>query len=80
MRFLFLLTLTATALAADWPEFLGPNRDNTSAETGLLAQWPAEGPAVVWKKEVGTGYSAPKLPIPPDAGCILAEGGRCPFA
>src|SRR5262245_29152391 len=61
-RFLCALFIFACAVrAADWPEFLGPNRDNTSPETGLLDAWPAAGPPVVWQKEVGTGYSAPSV-------------------
>src|SRR5262249_11108802 len=66
----FALTLLAFAAAAfaetdapeageDWPVFLGPHNDNTSSETGLLKQWPAEGPPVVWKRRVGEAYSAP---------------------
>jgi outer membrane protein assembly factor BamB len=46
--------------AADWPQWLGPNRDGVSAETGLLKTWPAkEGPLLVWEREVGEGYSGP---------------------
>ncbi|RYD74538.1 MAG: hypothetical protein EOP84_19750, partial [Verrucomicrobiaceae bacterium] len=47
--------------AADWPEFLGPSRDNLSPETGLLDTFPQEGPRIVWSKQVGTGYSAPSI-------------------
>jgi len=48
-----------TARCADWPQFLGPNRNGTSPETGLLATWPDKGPPKVWEKEVGEGYSGP---------------------
>ena len=40
----------------DWPSFLGPNRDSKSPETGLLETWPAEGPPIVWQRELGEGY------------------------
>jgi len=56
MKFAFALLIAATAFAADWPEFMGPNRDQTSPETGLRSTLPAP---VLWSKEVGTGYSAP---------------------
>jgi outer membrane protein assembly factor BamB len=47
------------ACAGDWPQFLGPQRDGTSPETGLLASWPAAGPLVVWRRQVGEGFAAP---------------------
>ena len=44
---------------ANWPQWRGPNRDGISKETGLLKQWPADGPALVWKaKGAGAGYSS----------------------
>lgn len=49
--------LASTALALDWPQFRGPNRDGISRETGLLKSWPAGGPKVLWKIPVGEGYS-----------------------
>ncbi|MFO1092185.1 MAG: PQQ-binding-like beta-propeller repeat protein [Planctomycetaceae bacterium] len=59
---------TATPLAAeqlrageDWPCFLGPRHDGTSAETGILEPWPEEGPPLVWEQRIGTGYSAPSV-------------------
>ncbi len=52
-----LLTATAT-FAADWPQWHGPNRDNISTETGLLAAWPSDGPPLAWKiGDIGAGYS-----------------------
>ena len=47
--------------AADWPHFLGPTSDGISTETGLLSAWPSGGPKVLWKKKIGTGYSAPAI-------------------
>jgi outer membrane protein assembly factor BamB len=44
--------------ADDWPQWNGPNRDGKSADTGLLAQWPAGGPKLAWKATgFGGGYS-----------------------
>src|SRR5687767_95581 len=43
---------------SDWGQWRGPKRDNLSAETGLLKQWPDKGPPLAWKaKGVGAGYS-----------------------
>ncbi|MEO6789057.1 MAG: PQQ-binding-like beta-propeller repeat protein [Chthoniobacteraceae bacterium] len=55
------LACTLAAGAADWPEFLGPNRDGTSPETGLVDRIPAGGLRVVWQKDIGTGYGAPSV-------------------
>jgi len=41
---------------ADWPQYLGPNRNATSDEKGLLRSWPAEGPKVLWRFALGPGY------------------------
>lgn len=51
--------LASAALAADWPQFLGPNRDGTCSTSDLADTWPAGGPPVVWKKDVGQGFSGP---------------------
>jgi outer membrane protein assembly factor BamB len=64
MRLLPLLLLAGTAgwaLAGDWPQFLGPQRNAASAETGLADSWPAKGPRLLWEKEVGEGYSGPVI-------------------
>ena len=57
-----LLTLASQAMAqtaALWPQWRGPNRDGISKETGLLKQWPADGPPLVWKATgAGRGYSS----------------------
>src|SRR6516225_3670221 len=53
--------LPLTVGAGDWPQFLGPQRNGVSADTGLLATWPAEGPPQLWQEEVGSGYSGPVI-------------------
>lgn len=56
---LFLSTEIAAQVAADWPQWRGPNRDGISKETGLLKQWPEQGPPLVWKATgAGGGYSS----------------------
>jgi outer membrane protein assembly factor BamB len=48
------------ASAADWPQWRGPERDGTSREGGLLKQWPAGGPRLLWQlNDIGDGYSTP---------------------
>lgn len=58
---LTLLALPAVAAAQDseWPQFRGPKRDGVSTDTGLLKQWPADGPKLLWEgKGAGRGYSS----------------------
>lgn len=52
--------LAATPAASfDWPQWRGPSRDDVSKETGLLKEWPAEGPKKLWSfTNAGQGYSA----------------------
>lgn len=49
------------AVAADWPQFLGPERNGISAEKDLLFAWPKMGPPVLWEKQVGSGLSGPAI-------------------
>jgi len=59
---LVFLSMSFSAVAADWPQWRGPERNGVSAETGLLRQWPGEGPPLVWHaKDIGTGYSTPSI-------------------
>lgn len=53
-----LSTELVAQVAGEWPQWRGPNRDGISKETGLLKQWPADGPPLVWKATgAGRGYS-----------------------
>jgi outer membrane protein assembly factor BamB len=54
-------SLVGTLAAADWPEFMGPTRDQVSTETGLLDTLPVQGPPLLFAKSVGKGYSAPSV-------------------
>lgn len=50
----------------DWPQFRGPDRTGVSREAGLLKQWPAGGPPMVWKASgIGAGM-----------GGLAISGGR----
>ena len=56
------LLLVLIGGAADWPNFGGPHRDNASRETGLLKEWPKDGPPRLWlRSDLGSGYSAPAV-------------------
>lgn len=48
--------------AADWPQWRGPQRNGVSQETGLLAEWPKDGPRLLWSvADLGAGYSTPAV-------------------
>jgi outer membrane protein assembly factor BamB len=50
------------AVAADWPQWRGPDRTDISKETGLLKAWPKDGPPLLWKYEnTGIGFSGPAI-------------------
>src|SRR6266404_645887 len=54
--------LPALVFAADWPQWRGPHRDGLSAESGLLKEWPKDGPKLAWKiSDIGSGYSTPSI-------------------
>jgi outer membrane protein assembly factor BamB len=54
--------LSLTVAAADWPQWRGPNRKGISNETGLLKEWPKEGPKQLWQvADVGDGFSTPAV-------------------
>jgi outer membrane protein assembly factor BamB len=87
----FAASLTTLALlqlqAADWPQFLGPNRSGSTVETNLASSWPKEGPPILWQRNVGQGFSGPvvsagKLILfhrPGDketVECLDAKGGK----
>jgi outer membrane protein assembly factor BamB len=59
------LALGVCALGAgadDWPQWRGSARDGISKETGLLKEWPKEGPKLLWQlKDIGSGYSTPAV-------------------
>lgn len=53
------VSAAAAVTAAGWPQFHGPRRDNVSDEIGLLTQWPAEGPKLLWTATgIGEGFSS----------------------
>ena len=49
-------------LAADWPHWRGPDRNDVSKETGLLKSWPKAGPKLLWTFDnAGIGFSGPAI-------------------
>lgn len=51
-----IVMIATGSVLADWPQYLGPNRNATSPEKGLLRSWPEAGPKVLWTISLGAGY------------------------
>ena len=49
--------LAAVTRADDWPQWMGPGRDNVWREEGLLERFPAGGPKVIWRVPIAGGYA-----------------------
>jgi len=59
---MILIAVAGNSPAADWPQWQGPNRDGKSADTGLLKQWPENGPPLAWRiDKLGGGDSGPAI-------------------
>ncbi|MBN2592149.1 MAG: PQQ-binding-like beta-propeller repeat protein [Sedimentisphaerales bacterium] len=68
-----LMVVACSSLAVDWPQWRGQNRDGKSADTGLLKEWPNDGPPLAWKiDKIGGGYTAPSIA----AGRIFGMSNR----
>ena len=51
----------STAVADDWPQWLGPRRDSVWRESGILETFPAGGPRVKWRVPIDGGYAGPAV-------------------
>ena len=68
MRKALLVLLTGVVVAAaarlaadDWPQLLGPGRNGVYSGPALATAWPAGGPKVVWRKQVGAAFAGPAV-------------------
>lgn len=55
------LGIAAGALAADWPQWLGQDRNDVWSETGIIEAFPASGAKIVWRTPIAGGYSGPAV-------------------
>ena len=59
--FVLLASLSVEAFADDWPQWLGSKRGGVWREKGILESIPDEGPKVVWRQKINSGYSGPAV-------------------
>ena len=55
------LAAVVPAIAVDWPQYLGPDRNGTYSGPPLAESWAPTGPKVVWRKQVGQGFAGPAV-------------------
>lgn len=60
-RLLILLVLIMPVRADDWPQWMGPDRDNHWKETGILQKFPEGGPRILWRSPIDGGYAGPAV-------------------
>jgi outer membrane protein assembly factor BamB len=59
---LFVVLLAANfASAEDWPQWMGPGRDDVWSETGVIEEFPEGGPAVLWRRPISGGFAGPAV-------------------
>ena len=56
-----LLIICTNVLAADWPQWRGPNRDGIWQETGIIEKFNTSPLPVVWRAKIANGYSGPTV-------------------
>ena len=54
----FALCISLSASAADWPNWLGPNRDSTTTDKGFDPAFAKGGVDIKWSADIGIGFSA----------------------
>ncbi|TWT29882.1 PQQ-binding-like beta-propeller repeat protein [Blastopirellula retiformator] len=58
---LLLALITVPVSAADWPQWLGPQRDSIWRESGVVDKFPPSGAKIKWRVPVSYGYSGPAV-------------------
>jgi len=51
-----ILAIACTETRADWPQYLGPDRNASAPKARLAKEWPDGGPRKLWSFSLGTGY------------------------
>lgn len=58
---ILLAAVAVPARADDWPQWMGPRRDNVWREEGIVDEFPADGPRVLWRAPLAGGYAGPAV-------------------
>jgi outer membrane protein assembly factor BamB len=57
--FIIVILLNIQSLAADWPQWQGPNRDGVWRETGIVQEFKNGQLPIRWRARIANGYSGP---------------------
>ncbi len=55
------LLLPLMSSAADWPQWMGPHRDDVWSEAGIVAEFPSGGPEFLWRRPIQGGFAGPAV-------------------
>ncbi len=55
------MLLISPAVADDWPQWMGPKRDGVWRESGIVSNFPPNGPKKLWSAPVNAGYTGPAV-------------------
>jgi outer membrane protein assembly factor BamB len=62
LSFSILLLIAGTLSSQQTSGWRGPDRNGFYGETGLLREWPSDGPELLWEtRDAGRGYSSPVI-------------------
>jgi outer membrane protein assembly factor BamB len=56
-----LIAVPVASQADDWPQWMGPKRDNVWREEGIIEKFPADGAKVLWRTPIAGGYAGPAV-------------------
>lgn len=55
------LAFNVYAQADDWPQWMGPQRDDVWREQGIVSKFASNGPPVLWRTPIQGGYCGPAV-------------------
>lgn len=58
---MFSLALSSPVMADDWPQWMGPQRDDVYRESGVISAIPEDGLKVKWRVPISGGYAGPAV-------------------
>lgn len=59
--FICLVFSGGVSFSDDWPQWMGPERDNVWRESGIITRFPEGGPKILWRTPVAGGYAGPAV-------------------